>query len=160
MGSPETLIVDRRAGRKVCRIESAEIWSRPRTGDKGETQDEVVLNIEASRPVEGAEGFESKVDITVSWREKPFSFQSLVDRTIEVPKAYDAEIGDHVATFYYYEHLDMNESSLRFTELIRDRIRLQLSGVVEDPSADEPGEIMRVFVDATVSLTQREFSNV
>ena len=152
MTSPQSLVMERPGGRKVCKVTSAVIWSRARDSDP--SGDDVVINIDASKPEEGGEEFDSSVDVILSWIDSPFSFDSLLDRTIEIPEAFSEEMDDHAVTFYYYEHLDMNKTVIRFIERDGDEYRVQVSGVVEDPCSDG-SDMMDISIDTIVRLTER-----
>ena len=119
------------------------------------THDKVVINIEAKLPaLKGEIEFDCGPVIILSWLEAKFQFDELLHRTIETPRSYDEFVGEHVTSFYYFEHLDFDDVRIQFVEREGERYRIQVTGTAPDMGVESDSR-MDIRIDTVVHRTDR-----
>ena len=157
----DTITLTHQNWRKVWRLDQPVIWHR-RAMTVGllhrvlRRPDQVVLNLDASGlALEGGEEFDYSPGVTLSWLMYPFSLDALVGNTFRIPNAYDSTVKDHVATFCYYEHNDMNDVAVKFLERVGNSFAIEVTGTADSPDANEPAGTIQVSIKCVVRHTDR-----
>jgi hypothetical protein len=166
MNSPNTLVLKSASRDAVFPMEGeGSLWTRswpnswpnswPKTSSR-KTHDEVVINIEAALPaIKGEIEYDCSPVITLSWLEKTFAFDDLLNRTVNIPRSFDETVGDHMTSFYYFEHLDFDDVRIEFIERDGERYRIKVTGTVPDLEAAGADAKMTIEIDTIVHRTER-----
>jgi hypothetical protein len=81
----------------------------------------------------------------------------LVGKTFTVPRGYDEELEDHVATIYYVDHDDLDENEIKILSKKGKMFRVHWTGTTKDVNHyDGSKPTTRVEIDATFTLDETE----
>jgi hypothetical protein len=109
-------------------IDTASIWKR-----HGYITFEVESNYE---PVIGEEYGTGRTMITFSWKSDINSFDDLVGVVEFHEESYDTEAEDHLSTFYFSGHYDLNEATIEISRHSEKQLAVRASGYAPDDGAN------------------------
>jgi hypothetical protein len=158
-GATGTMILRRFNGDETYRLESAVFMLLNRYEGEGEGKR---LMLEATASSEGAQRNEdtaaeqampnAQVNINIAGDD----LDPLVGQRFQVPAGYDDDVEDHVATFYYFEHEDLDNNVVEVLAREGAGLRIRWTATTQDVNFyDGSKPAARVEIEAVFVPFQR-----
>jgi hypothetical protein len=160
MQSDGRFILHRFIGDEVYRIQDAVMCTNP--GEDGGVM--LWFDVQTESPAlqtqPDTEALRARPSAEVAIPLPSVDLDQLVGRTFSVPSAYDEVLEDHVATFYYFEHEDLNENEVTILKRKGSSFHVRWTASATDLAYyDDSQPRMQVEIDGWFRYTEKDNPN-